>query len=120
MLCAPSNAATDELVRRVTDAGSGLKLNVVRLGKKDSAHQSVTQFLLEEQVNTELKALRELCARLDSDIRDTQRNLRQLEGQLGTNAMSDASHDKLAEYAKMMGGKAGMVIGLCGLRPFPL
>lgn len=110
MLCAPSNAATDELVRRMTDPASGLALNLVRLGKKESAHEAVVPFLLEEQVQAELGTLRSVCNKFDAMINDTQENLRQVDSELGGfqgRATGGGSHEQMAAYAKMMGGSAG-------------
>eukprot|EP00729_Bicosta_minor_P002171 gene2171-25400_t len=110
MLCAPSNAATDELVRRVTNPASGLALNVVRLGKGTSAHESVMPYVLEEQVQAELGELRRVCDELDAKISYTQEDMRRVDSELGGaqhRATAGGSHEQMAAYANMMGGTAG-------------
>ena len=54
LMCAPSNAATDELVRRATSAHDGQAVQVLRLGKPGSAHPSVLLHTLERLVEAEL------------------------------------------------------------------
>lgn len=59
LICAPSNAAVDELVIRlragVKDAlGGHMALNIVRLGRSDTANAAVRDLTLEELVDKEL------------------------------------------------------------------
>lgn len=59
LICAPSNAAVDELVTRFkegvkTTVGSQEKLNIVRLGRSDAVNTSVLDVTLEELVNAKL------------------------------------------------------------------
>ncbi len=59
LLCAPSNAAVDELVMRLKDTvktttGEARKLSVVRLGRTDAMNANVLDVTLEELVNAKL------------------------------------------------------------------
>jgi senataxin len=59
LVCAPSNAAVDELVMRFKDGiktlgGESCKLNIVRLGRGDAIKASVQDVTLEELVNKRL------------------------------------------------------------------
>ena len=59
LVCAPSNAAVDELVMRFkqgvkTTSGAYEKLNVVRLGRSDAVNSNVLDVTLEELVNAKL------------------------------------------------------------------
>lgn len=59
LVCAPSNAAVDELVMRFKDGiktlnGESRKLNIVRLGRGDAIKASVQDVTLEELVNKRL------------------------------------------------------------------
>lgn len=59
LICAPSNAAVDELVMRLkegvkTTNGTHEKLNVVRLGRSDAVNTNVLDVTLEELVNAKL------------------------------------------------------------------
>ncbi|OCK78644.1 tRNA-splicing endonuclease-like protein [Lepidopterella palustris CBS 459.81] len=59
LVCAPSNAAVDELVMRFKDGvktlgGQHRKLNIVRLGRSDAINANVTDVTLEELVNKKL------------------------------------------------------------------
>lgn len=59
LICAPSNAAVDELVMRFkegvkTTIGSLEKLNIVRLGRSDAVNTNVLDVTLEELVNAKL------------------------------------------------------------------
>ncbi|CAK9439061.1 uncharacterized protein LODBEIA_P32850 [Lodderomyces beijingensis] len=64
LICAPSNAAVDELVLRLKDGvknskGDHMDLRVVRLGRSDAINASVKDLTLEELVDKELKAKQE-------------------------------------------------------------
>jgi len=56
LLCAPSNAAVDELVRRVAEAHykprgrDDEELRLIRLGAPSSAHHTVAKWVLDQQV----------------------------------------------------------------------
>jgi senataxin len=59
LVCAPSNAAVDELVMRFkegvkTTTGQVKKLNIVRLGRSDAINSNVTDVTLEKLVNARL------------------------------------------------------------------
>ena len=59
LVCAPSNAAVDELVMRFkqgvkTTKGESLKISVVRLGRSDAINTNVLDVTLEELVNAKL------------------------------------------------------------------
>jgi senataxin len=59
LVCAPSNAAVDELVMRFKDgvkttSGQVRKLNIVRLGKSDAINTNVTDVTLDKLVNARL------------------------------------------------------------------
>ena len=59
MVCAPSNAAVDELVMRLKKGlkladGSSTKINVVRLGRSEAINSNVKDVTLEELVNAKL------------------------------------------------------------------
>ena len=59
LVCAPSNAAVDELVMRFkqgvkTTNGAHEKLNIVRLGRSDAVNTNVLDVTLEELVNAKL------------------------------------------------------------------
>jgi senataxin len=59
LVCAPSNAAVDELVMRFKDgittkSGQIRKVNVVRLGRADAVNTSVRDVVLEELVNARI------------------------------------------------------------------
>lgn len=60
MICAPSNAAVDELVVRLRNGvrnskGENMPLKVVRLGRSDAINQAVRDLTLEELVDKELQ-----------------------------------------------------------------
>ncbi|CAX42978.1 helicase, putative [Candida dubliniensis CD36] len=60
LICAPSNAAVDELVLRLRDgvrnsSGEHMPLKVVRLGRSDAINSSVRDLTLEELVDKELQ-----------------------------------------------------------------
>ena len=62
LICAPSNAAVDELVMRFMDGvklnnGMVQELSVVRLGRSDAINTKVKSVTLEELVNAKLSAL---------------------------------------------------------------
>lgn len=59
LVCAPSNAAVDELVMRLkagvkTKSGKSYPLNVVRIGRSDAINASVRDVTMEELVNKQL------------------------------------------------------------------
>lgn len=59
LICAPSNAAVDELVLRIrkgikNSKGEVFKPNVVRLGKSDAINEQVKDLTLEEQVDSQM------------------------------------------------------------------
>jgi senataxin len=60
LVCAPSNAAVDELVLRFkegikTRSGQTKKVNVVRLGRSDAVNSGVKDVVLDELVNAKLR-----------------------------------------------------------------
>lgn len=75
LICAPSNAAVDELVLRIrrgikNSKGELFKPNVVRLGKSDAINEQVKDLTLEEQVDLQLSKLKNND---DSSIREEHR-----------------------------------------------
>lgn len=75
LICAPSNAAVDELVLRIrkgikNSKGEVFKPNVVRLGKSDAINEQVKDLTLEEQVDSQLSKLKNND---DSSIREEHR-----------------------------------------------
>lgn len=63
LICAPSNAAVDELVLRIRNGiknskGETFKPNVVRLGKSDAINEQVKDLTLEEQVDAQLSKIK--------------------------------------------------------------
>ncbi|MCJ1476050.1 DEAD-box type RNA helicase [Lambiella insularis] len=59
LICAPSNAAVDELVMRLKDGvktsnGEYYKLSIVRLGRSDNMNENVKDVTLDELVNAKL------------------------------------------------------------------
>ncbi|KAL6936770.1 hypothetical protein ACO0OL_001320 [Hanseniaspora opuntiae] len=52
LLCAPSNAAIDELMVRLSE---GTKLKLVRIGRKDAVNSKVQHLVLSEQIEGKLK-----------------------------------------------------------------
>ncbi|KAF2425816.1 hypothetical protein EJ08DRAFT_663474 [Tothia fuscella] len=59
LVCAPSNAAVDELVMRFKDgittkSGQSRKINIVRLGRADAVNTNVKDVVLEELVNARM------------------------------------------------------------------
>lgn len=60
LICAPSNAAVDELVLRLMDGvqplnGPWQKINVIRIGRSDAINSSVKSVILDELVNAKLE-----------------------------------------------------------------
>jgi len=60
LICAPSNAAVDELVLRLKDGvqplqGPRQKINVIRLGRSDAINDSVKDVMLDELVRQKLE-----------------------------------------------------------------
>ncbi|GEQ71836.1 hypothetical protein JCM33374_g5522 [Metschnikowia sp. JCM 33374] len=73
LICAPSNAAVDELVVRlkdgvVNDSGNKTVPKIVRLGRPDAMNASVRHLSLEELIEGQLKA-RTASAAIDPNIR---------------------------------------------------
>ncbi|CCE79933.1 Piso0_003026 [Millerozyma farinosa CBS 7064] len=61
LICAPSNAAVDELVLRLrqgvkSSSGESMNLSVVRLGRSDAINSSVRDLTLEELVDKQLQS----------------------------------------------------------------
>lgn len=74
LVCAPSNAAVDELVMRFKDGvktldGRKEKLSIVRLGRSDAINSNIKDVTLEELVNAKLN-LAAAKHGSDRDIRD--------------------------------------------------
>lgn len=78
MICAPSNAAVDELVLRLKDGIKGFdgrifKPSVVRLGRTDAINSNVREFTLEELVDKKLESYdKESQNKYNGDLRKTQ------------------------------------------------
>lgn len=77
LICAPSNAAVDELVLRIKNGiknsrGEKFNPNVVRLGKSDAINEQVRDLTLEEQVDKQLN-LATTAQNDDSKIREEHR-----------------------------------------------
>lgn len=73
LICAPSNAAVDELVIRIKNGlvnskGENITPNVVRLGRGDAMNAAVRDLSLEELMDRQLKA-RSVEASIDPNIR---------------------------------------------------
>ncbi|KAL6452796.1 SEN1 Helicase SEN1 [Candida maltosa Xu316] len=73
LICAPSNAAVDELVLRLRDgvrnsSGKHMPLKVVRLGRSDAINAAVRDLTLEELVDAQLKN-NEIEVTIDPNIR---------------------------------------------------
>lgn len=73
LICAPSNAAVDELVVRlkdgvVNDHGENIVPKIVRLGRPDAMNSSVRHLSLEELIDSQLKA-RSANSSIDPNIR---------------------------------------------------
>lgn len=93
LVCAPSNAAVDELVMRFKDGvktldGRAEKLSIVRLGRSDAINANIKDVTLEELVNAQLN-LAAAKNGSDRDIRemmmehkDTSEKLRALRAQI--------------------------------------
>lgn len=78
LICAPSNAAVDELVLRLKDGiiGSNKKIlhpGIVRLGRTDAINSNVRELTLEELVDRKLEAIeKESSAKFDGSLRAEQ------------------------------------------------
>lgn len=77
LICAPSNAAVDELVLRIKNGiknskGQMFHPNVVRLGKSDAINEQVKDLTLEEQVDKQLSLTSSIQSD-DSKIREEHR-----------------------------------------------
>lgn len=73
LVCAPSNAAVDELVMRFKEGvktvdGSVQKLSVIRLGRSDAINANVVDVTLEELVNAKWNAASGKKAGAENDI----------------------------------------------------
>lgn len=73
LICAPSNAAVDELVVRLRDGivdskGASLNPKIVRLGRSDAINQAVRDLSLEELIERQL-SVRTTEAKIDPGIR---------------------------------------------------
>lgn len=73
LICAPSNAAVDELVVRlkdgvINDSGTNVMPKIVRLGRSDAINASVRHLGLEEQIEAHLK-LKQATVKEDPNIR---------------------------------------------------
>lgn len=73
LICAPSNAAVDELVVRLRDGvrnsrGEQIAPKIVRLGRSDAINASVRDLGLEEQIEKQLK-VRNVPTSIDPNIR---------------------------------------------------
>ncbi|QRG35868.1 hypothetical protein FDK38_000193 [Candidozyma auris] len=74
LICAPSNAAVDELVLRVRDGvvnakGEPINPKIVRLGRSDAINQAVRDLSLEEQIDRQLN-VKANEAQIDPNIRN--------------------------------------------------
>lgn len=78
IICAPSNAAVDELVLRLRDGiqsydGRIFKPSVVRLGRSDAVNSNVQEFTLEELVDKKLESVDNKSNNVyDGKLRETQ------------------------------------------------
>ncbi|RCK64592.1 Helicase SEN1 [Candida viswanathii] len=108
LICAPSNAAVDELVLRLRDgvinsAGKHMPLNVVRLGRSDAINAAVRDLTLEELVDQRLNESKN-DVRIDPNIAkeltrytNERKELRQ---KLVTEAISDEEIKKIEDAIK--------------------
>lgn len=101
LICAPSNAAVDELVLRIrkgikNSKGAVYKPDVVRLGKSDAINEQVKDLTLEEQVDAQLSKIKNND---DSSIREEHRKCiierDELRKKLETGNISDTEVSKL-------------------------
>lgn len=86
LLCAPSNAATDELVRRATTGPNRVDVAVLRIGRHDSIHPSVVQHTLEAQMQAELGPVQRQVDKLRSELDSKEATLREVTHVLATQA----------------------------------
>lgn len=83
LLCAPSNAATDELVRRATQGKLDyLNISVLRIGSNESVAADVMQHTLDAKVADRVKKSRVSVDRMAMEISELQKKLREKESTL--------------------------------------
>lgn len=78
MVCAPSNAAIDELLLRLKDGVTTLKgehmdLNLLRIGRTEAVNPLVRSFCLDQKIANEIK---QISTVVDADLRNTVINLK--------------------------------------------
>lgn len=106
LICAPSNAAVDELVLRLRDgvinsAGEHMPLNVVRLGRSDAINVAVRDLTLEELVDKKLSEIKGSDVRIDPNITKEltkyTEERKALRKRLTTEALTDEEINKLED-----------------------
>ena len=104
LICAPSNAAVDELVLRLRNGvknskGEHMDLKVVRLGRSDAINAAVRDLTLEELVDKELQSKQQEDVIIDPGIRAEHtkkvKERDQIKTRLSTESLSSKEIDKL-------------------------
>ncbi|KAI3405053.2 SEN1 [Candida oxycetoniae] len=105
LICAPSNAAVDELVLRLRNGvknskGEHMDLKVVRLGRSDAINAAVKDLTLEELVEKELQS-KQVDVQIDPTIRTEHskkvKERDQIRKRLSTETLSPKEIEKLEE-----------------------
>jgi senataxin len=106
LVCAPSNAAVDELVMRFkkgikTMRGTHYDINVVRVGRSDNINSQVRDVTLEELVNARLNGLASGNGTESKKVREVMKNhqdisqkLREAREQLNSGKAKDSQEDQ--------------------------
>ncbi|KAF1949180.1 tRNA-splicing endonuclease-like protein [Byssothecium circinans] len=113
LVCAPSNAAVDELVMRFKDGiktlkGEERKVNIVRLGRSDAINANVQDVTLEQLVskklgmNTSNEKDREATQKLFTDHKQISEQLRQAQDQLASGVVKGPEASKLQDDIQAM------------------
>ena len=108
LVCAPSNAAVDELVMRFkngikTLSGQERQLNIVRLGRSDAINANVQDVTLEELVNKKLGVNHsngndaEATRKIFQEHKEISEQLRIARGQLDSGAVQGQDASKLQD-----------------------
>lgn len=108
LVCAPSNAAVDELVMRFKDGiktlnGEERKVNIVRLGRSDAINASVQDVTLEELVSKKLGVSNSdskdaaATRKLFEDHKQVSEQVRQMREQLDSNQLKGEAASKLQD-----------------------
>ncbi|KAF2083431.1 hypothetical protein K490DRAFT_51715, partial [Saccharata proteae CBS 121410] len=115
LVCAPSNAAVDELVMRLkegvrTTSGQDRKINVVRLGRSDAMNVNVKDVTLDELVNARLNTFpgsgdsnkqREDTGKLMREHQAVSESLREARAKLDTGEEGRSEADLKADFDQL-------------------